>query len=451
MKNKNMNTDSNFEEKHFYHSPFEMYEVLPPAFLDRTIEVENTGNAKTIQEAIHTCAALGGGTIIVPSGKWVSSGSIHLRSNIRLLFQNGVEIEFSKNFSDYLPVVFTRWEGIECYNYSPLIYAKDCENIAIVGNGYLIGNGSAWWGWKHLQGPAATELYQSQANNLPVEKRIYGTEKAALRPSFIQTINCKNVHMEGFTVVDGPQWTLHPVYCENVLIQNITIKTNGHNTDGINPDSCKNVVIENCTFSTGDDCIAINSGMNEDGWRVGKPCENIIIRNCTMKKGHGAIVIGSGMSGGVRNVYASNNIVLGGMWGIRLKSMRGRGGYIRDIWIEDVEINNVSRAAIQISMFYDTTTVKPLNDTPADFSNIYFKNIFGQNNTATVEIRGLPEHNLQDITLENINFSPTNIMEIEDVKKLRIIYNKEFESPLLHCRASSLTLQNTKDLPDACL
>lgn len=421
MKNKDTKVAGEHCHKNFYNSPFEMEEVLPPLFPDRTIYVEYTGNTTSIQEAINNCASYGGGTVIVPSGNWISKGSIHLKSNIKLVLKKGATIEFSKNYSDYLPVVFTRWEGVECYNYSPFIYANNCENIAIVGEGRLIGHGEEWWRWKMLQDEAAKELYHSEANNIPVSKRIYGNEKAALRPSFIQTINCKNVQLQGFTIEDGPQWTVHPVYCENVLIQDLTIKTHGHNTDGLNPDSCKNVVIENCSFSTGDDCIAINSGMNEDGWRVGKPCENIIIRNCKMYDGHGAIVIGSGMSGGVKNVYATDNTSIGGMWGVRIKSMRGRGGYVRDIWIENMEINNTSNTAVHISMFYEYATVNPLNVTPSDFSHIYLKNISGQNNKADVLIKGLPESNIKDITLNNVHLSPNNNMSIKDVKELHIL------------------------------
>lgn len=409
------------EKYGFYNVPFEMEELVPPLFPERILIADSIETGKGIQEAIDQCSNLGGGSVVVPCGKWFSNGPIHMRSNIRLVLEEGAVIEFSKEFSAYLPVVFTRWEGMECYNYSPFVYAKDCENIAVVGKGKLIGNGQAWWHWKKLQANAAEELCHSESRNIPVSQRIYGNERAALRPSFVQFVNCKNVHLQGITIEDGPQWTVHPVYCENLLVQELTIITNGHNTDGLNPDSCKNVLIENCTFLTGDDCIAINSGMNEDGWRVGKPCENIIIRNCKMDGGHGAIVIGSGMSGGVKNVFATNNIVNGGMRGVRIKSMRGRGGYVENIWIENMEINNTSHEAIQISMFYDTTTVEPASDTPAEFSHIYLKNITGENKEAVVEIKGLPERNIKDITLENVSLASKTTLDIKDVDQIKIM------------------------------
>jgi len=372
---------------------------------------------RAIQAAVDACALCGGGTVVVAS-EW-QSGPIHLRSNITLKLEDNAVIRFSERFEDYLPVVFTRWEGMECYNYSPLVYAKDCENITITGKGTLIGGGQAWWDWKRRQQEAANELCYAESNGVSVEKRVYGTEKAALRPSFIQPVNCKNVLLEGFTIKDGPQWMIHPVYCENVVVRDVNIYAKGHNTDGLNPDSCKNVLIEGCTFDTGDDCIAINSGMNEDGWRVNKPCENVEIRNCVMKGGHGGIVIGSGMSGGVKNIYAHNCKIEGTMMGIRLKSMRGRGGYVENVKFEDIEINNVSRQAIQINMFYEYSTVMPKTETPSVFEDITMKNIYGTDNNVGIEIKGLPEKKLKNITLSQITLQAETALICSDVEGIK--------------------------------
>ena len=374
---------------------------------------------KAVQTAVNECAANGGGTVVIPEGTH-TTGPIHLKSNIELHLENNSVLIFSDKKSDYLPVVFTRWEGTECYNYSPLIYAKDCENISITGGGTLFGNGAAWWEWKKLQTDAAKELCYSEYNNIPVEKRIYGTEKAALRPSFIQTINCKNLLLDDFTIKDGPQWTIHPVYCENVTVRNVCVETQGPNTDGLNPDSCNNVLIEHCSFNTGDDCIAINSGINEDGIRVSKPCENIEIRNCTMTGGHGAVVIGSAMSGGVKSVYAHDCVIDGTMQGIRLKSMRGRGGYVKDVRFENIEINNTTDQAIQINMFYGSSTVIPKTAMPSDFSDIQIKNINGNGNKLGIQIKGLPEHRLRDISLSEIRLGAESSFECSDVEGLNI-------------------------------
>lgn len=411
----------------FYGTPFEMEEITVPKIPDKVFHVEdflenNQGKESdyhVIQRAIEACSKQGGGTVRVPMGEWVS-GPIHLRSNVHLTFDKGAVVTFSEKFADYLPVVFTRWEGMECFNYSPLIYAKDCENIAITGEGTLIGSGEAWWHWKKLQQDAANRLCYAESLGIPVKDRIYGTEEDALRPSFIQPIDCKNVLIEGISVKNGPQWTIHPVYCENVIIRKVNIVSHGPNTDGLNPDSCKNVLVEDSYFETGDDCIAINSGMNEDGWRVNKPCENIVIRNCVMKEGHGGLVIGSGMSGGVRNVYAHDCKIGGGDQGIRLKSMRGRGGFVENVWFENIEINDVRKEAVQINMFYGYSTVVPKTQKPSDFKNINIKNVTGKGANIAVEIKGLPEHRLKNISLENVNLTAENAIVCNDVETIDI-------------------------------
>ena len=406
-----------------YNIPFEISEFPELEFGDRIFEAKDfadIGEEKTvIQRAVDACKKAGGGTVLVNAGEWFS-GAIHLASNICLHMEEGAVVRFSSDARDYLPVVFTRWEGMECYNYSPLIYANGCENIKISGKGRFIGSGEAWWHWKKLQAEAAEELCYAESNGVPVDKRIYGTEEAALRPSFIQFINCKDIRMEDFTVEDGPQWTIHPVYCENVKIAGVNVKTTGPNTDGLNPDSCKNVWIEKCTFSTGDDCIAINSGMNEDGWRVGRPCENIVIVDCDFNGGHGGIVIGSGMSGGVKNVYAANCRIGAVDWGIRLKSMKGRGGYVRDIRIEDIEISGTLREAIQITMYYPYTTVEPKSDALPEFSYIYMSNIRGYSEQYGMIIRGLPEKKLTDIMLSDIKIKAPKACVCDCVERLSL-------------------------------
>lgn len=381
--------------------PFEIPTDWENHFPDSVFSV---ADYDTIQKTIDACVQAGGGTVLVPSGNW-SCGPLHLSSNIHLHLDTNAVITFSDRMEDYLPVVFTRWEGMECYNYSPLIYAKNCHNISITGDGKFVGSGQAWWHWKKLQQDAANELCYAESNHIPVESRVYGTTGAALRPSFIQFVNCQNVIWEDFTIEEGPQWTLHPVYCENVRIKGITVNTTGPNTDGLNPDSCKNVWIEDCDFSTGDDCIAINSGMNEDGWRVAKPCENVVICNCKMRAGHGAIVIGSGMSGGVNNIYATDCHVFGTNQGLRLKSMRGRGGYVKNVWFEHIILDDILEEAVQISMFYPYSTVVPKSNAVPEFSDIHLHDISGTSRKLALEMRGLPELSLKNITLDSVKLT----------------------------------------------
>ncbi|MBN1659888.1 MAG: glycoside hydrolase family 28 protein [Anaerolineae bacterium] len=406
--------------------PFDVAQLHVPAFAPRTFDLRAYGGAGdgaaldtlAFARAIEACHRAGGGTVVVPAGTWLT-GPIHLRSHVRLLLEKGALVRFSTRLADYPPVL-TRWEGVECINYSPLIYARDCDNVAVVGEGTLDGQGEAWWHWKQRQGPAATALYHAQAAGVPVEDRVYATEEAALRPQFFQPFGCRGVLVEGVTFVNGPMWTIHPVYCSDVIVRGVTVRSEGPNTDGLNPDSCCNVLVEGCAFHTGDDCIAINSGMNEDGWRVGRPCENIIIRDCTMSEGHGAIAIGSGMSGGVRNVHVSNCHVTGGDQGIRLKSLRGRGGLVERVLVEKIEMSNLRREAIVLSMFYESSTAVSSSDAPPTFRNIRVRDVVCTGAGTAISIRGLPERPIELVSLENLCLHAVEGIRCQDVVDLAL-------------------------------
>jgi polygalacturonase len=404
-----------------------MPQVEPPSFSDRTFDPRSfgakddgrTSNTDAFRQAIQACHQEGGGSVRIPPGDWFT-GPIHLRSNVNLHLEKGALLRFSTRFADYLPQVFTRWEGVECYNYSPLIYARDCENVAVTGQGILEGQGQSWWHWKELQQAAAKTLYDAQSKGVPVGKRVFGTEEAALRPQFLQTIRCRNVLVEGVTFVSGPMWTVHPVYCQNVLVRGITVRSEGPNTDGLNPDSCRNVLVEGCSFHTGDDCIAINSGMNEDGWRVARPCENIVIRDCTMSEGHGAVAIGSGMSGGVRNVYVRDCIVTGGDQGIRLKSMRGRGGYVDNVYFEKIQLAGLRQEAIVLNMFYGSSTAASRSDAPPAFRNIHIRNVTCDGAGIAGAIRGLPEQPIEHVILEDLRLNAIEGIRCQDAHQLTL-------------------------------
>jgi polygalacturonase len=230
-------------------------------------------------------------------------------------------------------------------------------------------------------------------------------------------------------------WTVHPVYCENVLVQDITVRSQGPNTDGLNPDSCRNVLVQGCTFHTGDDCIAINSGMNEDGWRVARPCENVMIRDCTMTEGHGAVAIGSGMSGGVRNVYVRDCRVTGGDQGIRLKSMRGRGGLVEKVCFENIQIADVRQEAIVLNMYYGSSTAASRSDAPPTFRDIHIKDVTCERVGVAAAIRGLPEQPIERVLLENLHLSAVEGIRCQDTVDLtfRNVRGTVRNEPVLSC------------------
>ncbi|MAE63373.1 MAG: glycoside hydrolase [Phycisphaeraceae bacterium] len=406
-------------------TPFELPPFPEPSIPSYRVDIRDHGavddgstmNTPAFAAAIEACAGAGGGTVVVPAGLWLT-GPIHLRNHVELHLEKEAVVRFSSRPADYLPAVFTRWEGHECYNYSPLIYANGCNDIAVTGEGTFEGQGQPWWHWKKIQ--LAEMVYDAEYDGVPVEQRVYGTEEHALRPNFIQPINCRNVLIQGVTFRDGPMWTVHPVYSENVIVRGISIDTNGPNNDGCNPDSCRNVLIEHCRFSTGDDCIAINSGMNEDGRRVGRPCENIVIRHCHFERGHGGVTIGSGMSGGVRNVYAHDCDCNGTDVGIRLKSMRGRGGFVEKVIVERLDMLHVRYEPIRINMYYGATSAEPKAKDPPEFRDICIRDIRCRGAEHALLLRGLPEVPLRDVRLENIDIEAGEAPIIEDVEGLHL-------------------------------
>ena len=407
--------------------PFSIPDFAPPTAGDRVCELAEfggipdgtTSNTAAFERAIAQCARASG-RVVVPRGCWLT-GPIELRSGVHLHLDRGAELIFSTRAEDYLPAAFTRWEGHECYNFRPLIYAHDCRNIAITGEGVLDGRGAAWWPWAQRQAVAHAVLFNAGRDGVPVEERVFGTVQDGLRPPFFQPIGCRDVLIEGVTFRNGPMWTIHPVYCENVTTRGVTVLTEGPNTDGLNPDSCRNVRIENCRFSTGDDCIAINSGKNEDGRRVGRPCERIVIRHCRMEHGHGGVVIGSGMSGGVRDVLVHDCTFDGTQRGIRLKAVRGRGGVVENVWFRDITMSRIEAEAIVMDLHYADPTVTPRLDAAPTFRDIHVARIRCDGAGTAIRLRGLPEQPLENITLEDVRITAREGMSCDEVKGLRNI------------------------------
>jgi polygalacturonase len=345
--------------------------IAPAVFPDRVFPVTKYGAAgdgardctAAFKGAIAACAAAGGGRVLVPEGRFLT-GAIHLKSGVNLHVSEGATIAFSRDPGHYLPVVFSRWEGVELMNYSPFIYAFEQRDVAVTGKGTLDGQASDdhWWPWKSSkpepgkpsQLPARTRLIEMGARGVPVGERVFGAD-SYLRPNFIQPYRCQNVLIEGVTIVNSPMWEIHPVLCTNVTVRNVTINSHGPNNDGCDPESCRDVLIEGCTFDTGDDCIALKSGRNEDGRRLSVPIENVIVRNCSMKDGHGGVVIGSEVSGGARNIFAekcrmdSPNLDRA----LRIKTNSVRGGFVEHVYMRDVTVGQVAEAVVTVNLFYE--------------------------------------------------------------------------------------------------
>ena len=402
--------------------PVILSRIVAPKFPERDFVITNYGakgdaatdSTKALADAIETCHKAGGGRVVVPTGTF-RTGPIHLKSNVELHLAKGAEVVFSDRFSDYLPPVLVRVGGIELYNYSPLIYARDCRNIAITGPGRLNGNARAWWAWKSRE---TREFFDMGARGVPVVKRIFGTPAAAIRPSFVSFVSCTNVLLDGFTIGSGPNWTIHPVYCENTTIRHVNVDTDGPNNDGIDPDSCRDMLIEDCTFSTGDDCVVLKSGYNEDGWRVGRPTENVIMRHCFSKRGHGGLVVGSEMSGDVRNIFMYDCEFDGTDRAVRIKSRRGRGGVVENIFARNLKFNNLKREVVILNMDYGSDTKQAANEKPPVFRNMDFRNFTGQGAPTAILIQGLEDSPIENIRFQDMTIASTRGVVCKNVSGL---------------------------------
>ena len=373
-------------------------------------------NTEAINRAIATCSLNGGGKVVVPAGTWFTA-PLTLKSNVNLHLEEGSTVLFTTN-PKYFPVVLTRWEGIDCYNLQPLVYAYGETNIAITGKGTLDGGAANenWWkkcgaerfGWKEgdiSQRTGQPKLMQWNNEKLPVSRRIL-SETDGLRPQMINFYRCNNVLIEGVRILRSPFWVIHPLMCNNLTVRGVYVENDGPNGDGCDPESCSNVLIENCYFNTGDDCIAIKSGRNNDGRLWAKPSENIIVRNCEMKNGHGGVVIGSEISGGYKNLFVENCKMDSPLLDrvIRIKTNTLRGGIIENIFVRNVEVGECKEAVLHINLLYEPREIGERGFIPV-IRNVNLDKVNSQKSQYGVYIDGLPDQaTVFDIHVSNSNF-----------------------------------------------
>jgi len=379
----------------------------------------NVLNHESINNAILECSLNGGGRVLVPAGRYVT-GPIRLRSNVNLHLEAGAVLLFSPDKNLYLPQVLTRWEGVDCYNYHPMIYAYGETNIAITGKGIIDGQGSndTWWsmcgspryGWKPgMPGQNVSgrnRLLRSAEEGLSIDKRIMGHEDA-LRPQLVNIVRSNRILIEGVTLLNSAFWVIHPLLSENIVVKGVTIINDGPNGDGCDPESCRNVLIEDCFFDTGDDCIAIKSGRNNDGrkWKV--PSENIIVRRCHMKNGHGGVVIGSEISGGYKNLFVEDCTMDSPNLDrvIRIKTNTCRGGLIEDIYVRNIKVGQCREAVLKINLLYESRE-NCQRDFPPTVRRVFLDNVKCEKSRYGVLIAGLPDSdNVYDIKVSNCVFN----------------------------------------------
>lgn len=464
---------------HLYNGlPFKMPVLERPVFPNNQVDVSNYGgvpdgktlNTDAFEKAMSDLSSKGGGTLMVPSGIWLT-GPIVFRSNINLHLDKGALILFSPDF-DLYPMVKTSFEGIETRRCQSPISGRNLENIAITGEGVINGSGEVWRPLKKVKVTNGhwEKVIKSggvlKGNDLwfPSEKAFQGdaifsngpkkplTEeewlsiKDYLRPVMVSFIECKNVLLEGVLFENSPSWNIHPLMCENLIVDNIDVRNPAYsqNGDGIDIESCKNAIVVNSTFDVGDDAICIKSGKDEDGRRRARPTENVIIENCRVFKGHGGFVVGSEMSGGVKNISVSNCQFMGTDIGLRFKSARGRGGIVENIYINNINMFDIVHEPLSFNLYYFTKKsdqVPAVDETTPMFRNIYIKDIVARNSNKAMSFVGLPEMNISDIHVENVIITSKEGAELSDARMI------DFRNVEIYSENSpALILDNVRDM-----
>jgi polygalacturonase len=405
-------------------------QIKIPQFPDKSFNIKDlyTGNnaLEAINQTIQKCNEAGGGKVIVSAGEYFIKGSILMLSKVNLHLEKGAILKFSAEPKDYLPIVKVRWEGTVCYNYSPLIYAYQADNLAITGEGLIDGQTELFFHeWKKFQEPHKKILRQMGNDLVPENERKFG-EGYFLRPDGIQFFECKNILFENFSIKSSPFWTIHPVFCENITARNLKIRKGTTNDDGFDPESCKNVLIENCVFDTVDDCIAIKAGRDQDAWNR-QGTENIVIRNCVFKTEVGSgFCIGSEMSGGVRNVFVENCTIESNNHALNFKCNKDRGGFMEQIYVRNIQ-TSVCKHALTFTTDYHSWRG---NNFPTRYNDFYLSNLkFQEAKEIGIKVVGLENKLIERIYFNQIQIEKAKkAIEVKFAEKLlgqKIIINQE--------------------------
>ena len=444
--------DGNPYAKYTEKLPFPMPEVTAPVIPDNQVNLKDFGavgdgitlNTEAFAKAIDALVQKGGGKLVVPQGVW-HTGPIVLKSHINLHLNAGAVILFAADETLY-PLIDTSFEGLDTRRCQSPLSANGATDIAITGKGVIDGNGQYWRPvkkgkvtenhWKELLAipgsqemkpgywvPSAGYAKGEQGANMNVPNAKTDAEwnaiKRFVRPVMVSLVKCKNVHLKGVIFQNSPAWNLHPLMCENVIVEDVLVRNPSfaQNGDALDLESCKNALIINSRFDAGDDGICIKSGKDADGRRRGIPCENVVVKGCTVFAGHGGFVVGSEMSGGVKNILVDQCQFLGTDVGLRFKSTRGRGGIVENIYIKNISMTDIKTDAITFNMYYggksvaemladgdnpDNVTKMPVNEETPIFRNIDIKNIICNGAGRAMEFNGLPEMPIDGISLKDI-------------------------------------------------
>ena len=441
--------------------PFKMERVARPVIPDLRVSVKDFGgvgdgvtlNTEAFAKAMKHLSDKGGGHLDVPAGIWLT-GPIEILSNCDLHVTPIAVIIFDPD-RDLYPIIQTVFEGLDTRRCESPVHAEGARNISITGGGVLDGSGEAWrmvkkskltdGEWRKLVASGgivsrdgriwypdegfekATMFSNMNVPSVDLTEEQWNEIKSFLRPNMVSLRNCENVLLEDCSFQNSPCWNVHPLMCKNLIVNRVNIRNPyySQNGDAIDVDSCENVLITNSTFDAGDDGICIKSGKDADGRRRARPCKNLIVDNCTVFHGHGGFTVGSEMSGGVENIKVSNCRFLGTDVGLRFKSKRGRGGVVKNIYINDIYMKDILADAILFDLFYggksaveaaaekdETVNVPavPVDETTPEFRDIYISNVCCNGASRAMLFNGLPE-----MPVTNINVSDCTITADEGI------------------------------------
>lgn len=423
-------------------APFSMQPIKVFVYPDKDFPITDFGavpggdtdNTKAIAAAIEACNQAGGGRVVVPAGIWLT-GPVHFKSNVNLHLEENAVLSFTDNPSAYLPAVMTSWEGLECYNYSPLLYAFECENVAITGKGTLKPKMNTWKVWFKRPQPhlnALKELYTKASTDVPVVERQMAEGENHLRPHLIHFNRCKNVLLDGFKIRESPFWTIHIYMCDGGIARNLDVRAHGHNNDGIDLEMTRNFLVEDCVFDQGDDAVVIKAGRNQDAWRLDTPCENIVIRHCKILKGHTLLGIGSEISGGIRNVYmhdctAPNSV----MRLFFVKTNHRRGGFIENIYMKNVTSGSAQRVLeIDTEVLYQWKDLVPTyEERITRINGIHMENVTCDSADAIYELKGCEKLPVKNVSIKNVQVGTVKkfvkrVSHVENVTEKKVRYQK---------------------------
>jgi len=423
-------------------APFPMNPIQEFVFPDKEFPITDYGaveggeanNTVAIAAAVMACSEAGGGKVVVPAGEWLT-GPVHFRNNVNLHLEEGAILRFTDNPEEYLPAVMTSWEGLECYNYSPLLYAYECENVAITGSGTISPHMDTWREWFKRPQPhldALKQLYTMGSTDVPVERRQMAVGENHLRPHLIHFNRCRNVLLDGFKIRESPFWTIHLYMCDGGIARNLDVRAHGHNNDGIDLEMSRNFLVEDCLFDQGDDAVVIKAGRNRDAWRLDTPCENIVVRNCTIMKGHTLLGIGSEMSGGIRNIYMHDCVAPNTVHRLFfVKTNHRRGAFIENIYMKNVRTGGaLSVLEVDADVLYQWRTLVPTYEKRITrIDGLYLDNIRCEAVKMIYDLKGDERLPIKNVEMKNVHVgcvadSVNRMVNAENVTVEDMTYDK---------------------------